>query len=289
MARMPVFTTADIQIAYDIAGDGPPLLLLHGFPQTRAMWEPVVRRLAERFTCVTADLRGYGASSKPGAAPDLSNYSFRAMAADQVALMAHLGFPEFHLAGHDRGGRTAHRLALDHPTAVRSLTVMDIVPTHHLLDHWSIEVSRAYYHWSFLAQPAPLPERMIGADPDLFFEACLLGWGGARLADFPRLEAYRAAWRDPATVGGMVNDYRAAVAVDYDHDARDLGRQVGCPALVLFGASGAMAKHFDVAATWAERLADMRAKTVPGGHFFVDQSPDATAAELLECLGPLSG
>jgi haloacetate dehalogenase len=286
---MPVFTTADIRIAYDIAGQGPPLLLLHGFPQTRALWAPVVRRLADRFTCVAADLRGYGASSKPEAAPDLANYSFRAMAADQVALMAHLGFPDFHLAGHDRGGRTAHRLALDHPGAVRSLTVMDIVPTHYLLDHWSKDVSRAYYHWSFLAQPAPLPERMIDADPDLFFETGLLGWGGARLDDFPALAAYRSAWRDPATIAGMVNDYRATMTVDYELDAQDLDRRVVCPSLVLFGSAGAMAGHFDVAGTWADRLADMRAQAIPGGHFFVDRSPDETAEALLGFLGSLNG
>ncbi len=166
---------------------------------------------------------------------------------------------------------------------------MDIVPTHFLLEHWSAAVSAAYYHWSFLAQPAPFPERLIGADPDYFYESCLLGWGGARLEDFLELEAYRAAWRDPAAIAGMTNDYRAALAVDYAHDAADLGRKVGCPALVLYGASGAMARHFDVPATWAGRLSDMRAKAVPGGHFFVDQHPEEVAAALAGFLGEVEG
>ena len=277
---MAIFENGGVPIAYEVAGQGPPLLLLHGFPQTRALWRPVAARLSDRFTCVMPDLRGYGASAKPDPGPDLAPYSFRAMAADQVALMAHLGFAAFHVAGHDRGGRAAHRLALDAPHAVRTLTVMDIVPTLHLLEHWSAEVSQAYFHWSYLAQPAPFPDRMICADPDHFYGACLLGWGGARLADFPELDAYRAAWRDPATIAGMTNDYRAAVTIDRAHDSADRDRRVECPALVLYGASGAMARLFDVPATWAPRLADMRAAAIPGGHFFVDQSPDATADAL---------
>lgn len=278
---MPYFTTRDgTVIAHDVVGEGPPVLLLHGFPQTRALWKPVMARLAGQFTCVAADLRGYGGSSKPSALHGPDAYSFRAMAGDQVALMRSLGFQTFDLVGHDRGGRVAHRMALDHPDAVRTLTVMDIVPTHHLLDHWSAAVSVAYFHWSFLAQPAPLPERMIGADPDAFFEACLLGWGGASLSDFPALEEYRTAWRDPATIAGMTSDYRAAVSVDHAHDTEDLERRVSCPALVLFGADGAMARMFDVAATWADRLDDMRAAPISGGHFFVDQCPDETAEAL---------
>jgi haloacetate dehalogenase len=281
---MAVFSTGDIQISYDVAGTGPALLLLHGFPQTRAMWDPIVPRLAERFTVVTADLRGYGASSKPKADPDLANYSFRAMAADQVALTDHLGVGTFHLVGHDRGARVAHRLALDHASKVASLCVMDIVPTHYLLSHWTKAVSIAYFHWTYLAQPAPFPEAMIAANPNHFFEACLMGWGGATLDDFPALETYRTAWRDPATIAGMTNDYRAAMAVDFALDAEDLGRKVDCPALVLYGDQGAMAKHFDMAEAWGERLSSMRLGAIPGGHFFVDQSPEATVAALLGFL-----
>ncbi|MDE4304153.1 alpha/beta hydrolase [Phaeobacter gallaeciensis] len=270
-------------IAYTQQGSGPAVLLLHGFPQTRAMWDAVAPRLAEQFTVVTADLRGYGDSSKPG---DMTAMSFREMGADQVALMHSLGHESFHLVGHDRGARTAHRMALDSPEAVASLTVMDIIPTHLLLGDLHQEVARAYYHWFFLAQPAPFPERMIGADPDYYFESCLLGWGGATLEDFPAeaLEAYRKSWRDPACIHAMCNDYRAAIDVDFALDAADLDRQVSCPALVLYGATGAMAKQYDVEATWAPRLANMRAAAIPGGHFFVDQHPSETAEALLDFL-----
>ena len=270
-------------IAYTQQGSGPAVLLLHGFPQTRAMWDTVAPRLAEQFTVVTADLRGYGDSSKPD---DMTAMSFREMGSDQVALMRSLGHESFHLVGHDRGARTAHRMALDSPEAVASLTVMDIIPTHLLLGDLHQEVARAYYHWFFLAQPAPFPERMIGADPDYYFESCLLGWGGATLEDFPAeaLEAYRKSWRDPACIHAMCNDYRAAIDVDFALDAADLNRQVSCPALVLYGATGAMAKQYDVEATWAPRLANMRATAIPGGHFFVDQHPSETAEALLDFL-----
>lgn len=282
-----VFTQGGVDIAYETGGDGPPLLLLHGFPQTRAMWARIAPRLAETHTVVCPDLRGYGASSKP---PGTENYSFRAMGADQLSLMAHLGFHRFHLAGHDRGGRTAHRMALDAPERVASLALMDIVPTHHLLTRLAPEVARAYYHWFFLAQPHPFPERMIGADPDAFYERCLLGFGKAALSDFAadQLAAYRAAWRDPETIRAMCDDYRAALDHDLALDAADLGRRVACPALVLWGEDGAMAGAYDVPGTWAERLERMEARAMPGGHFFPDQHPDATAAALAAFLAPLS-
>lgn len=283
---MAEMTLGGVTIAYDMAGAGPPVLLLHGFPQTRALWSQVAPALAERFTVVTADLRGYGGSSKPAAEKDLSNYSFRAMAGDMRALMAALGFERFQLVGHDRGARVAHRLALDAQEAVRSLTVMDIVPTLHLLEGFALPVARTYWHWAFLAQPAPFPEQTIGHDPDGFFETCLVGWGRAGLAAFDpdALAAYRAAWRDPATIAGMCNDYRAALEIDRAHDEADRGRSVGCPALVLYGGDGVMGQLYDVPATWRDRLADMRAEAMPGGHFFIDEAPEATAAQLLGFL-----
>lgn len=270
-------------VACSTGGSGPPVLLLHGFPQTRAMWARVAPRLAGRFTTVTADLRGYGGSSKPSG---MEHYTFREMGRDMFALMSRLGHERFHLVGHDRGARVAHRMALDGESRLMSLTLMDIVPTLHLLAQLDRKVAASYYHWFFLAQPAPLPERMILADSDHFFESCLLGWGGARLADFDPglLAAYRAAWRDPATVGAMCDDYRAALRLDFDLDAADLGRVVDVPSLVLHGADGAMAKAYDVPATWAPRLADMRHAAIPGGHFFIDTAPDATAAALLDFL-----
>lgn len=271
------------QIAYARGGSGPAVLLLHGFPQTHAMWHAVAPLLAVHFTVIAPDLRGYGASSKP---VDTQNYTFRAMAADQSALMASLGFDTFHLVGHDRGGRTAHRLALDAPDRVTSLSVMDIIPTHLLLDQLSRRVAKAYYHWFFLAQPAPFPEDMIAHDPDRYYASCLLGWGAAELSDFDAdaLAAYRTAWRDPDTIRGMCEDYRAALAYDFDLDAADLNRRVTCPALVMWGANGAMGQAYDVAATWADRLTDMRGIAVPGGHFFVDQHPEETAKALLDFL-----
>ncbi|SPF80723.1 alpha/beta fold hydrolase [Pseudoprimorskyibacter insulae] len=277
------FANGDQTVAYDVSGNGPPVLLLHGFPQTRAMWRPIAAQLRTRFTVITADLRGYGDSSAP---PRMEDMSFRAMSDDMIALMAHLGHDRFHLVGHDRGARTAHRMALDHAGAIQTLTVMDIVPTHLLLDQMTTPIARAYYHWFFLAQPAPLPETMIGHDPDAYFERCLLGFGKAELSDFDPvlLDDYRRAWRDPRKIAAMCNDYRAAIDVDFALDAADLNRRVTCPSLVLFGKDGAVARTLDVGATWLDRLTEMQAKPIPGGHFFPDQYPDETAQALLDFL-----
>ncbi|WP_299731143.1 alpha/beta hydrolase [uncultured Tateyamaria sp.] len=284
---MTQFTTPDgITIAYEKSGTGPPVLLLHGFPQTRAMWHAIAPVLARDFTVITADLRGYGDSTKPARMEDMS---FRAMAADQVALMQALGFEQFHLVGHDRGGRTAHRLALDHADSVLSLTLMDIVPTHLLLDDLSQQVARAYYHWFFLAQPEPIPETLIGYDPDTYFETCLAGWGG-RMDGFaePALNAYRKAWREPDCIRSMCNDYRAAIDVDFALDAQDLERQVDVPTLVLYGADGVMGQAYDVPDTWANRLSNMQSVALPGGHFFPDTHPQETSAALLSFLTELT-
>lgn len=275
-----------VRIACSVGGSGPPVLLLHGYPQCRALWARVGPILAARHTVVAADLRGYGDSDKPRSLPDASNYAFRAMAADQVGLMRRLGFPRFHLVGHDRGGRVAHRLALDHPDAVASLALLDIVPTHAVYAGMNRTVALTYWHWPFLAQPEPLPERLIGADPDFFYETCLVGWGAAKLADFDpdQLAAYRRAWRDPAMIHASSSDYRAAARIDLAHDEADLGRTVGCPALVLYGSAGALPKMFDVEACWRPRLADMTVATLPAGHFLIDGMPGETAAILLAFL-----
>ncbi len=266
-------------VAYSVFGSGPPIVLLHGYPQTRAMWARIAPDLAQRYTVIVPDLRGYGDSHKPA---DMAQMSFRAMGSDVVRLIDHLGHDRAHIIGHDRGARVAHRLALDVPDRVASLTVMDIVPTHHLLSDLTFQAAAAYYHWFFLAQPHPFPETMIGHDPDAYFERCLLGFGKASLADFEpdQLAAYRAAWRDPAMIRASTDDYRAAIALDYAMDAHDLGRKVTCPALVLYGRDGAMAQLMDVPATWTPRLADMQAQAITGGHFFPDQSPKETIAAL---------
>lgn len=266
-------------IAYRSIGDGPPVLLLHGFPQTHMMWHRVAEVLAAQFTVVAADLRGYGDSSKP---KGTKNYSFHNMAADQVALMNSLGFGCFHLVGHDRGARVAHRLALETPQAVKTITLMDIIPTHLLLSELSQSIARAYYHWFFLSQPTPMPETLIGADPDYYYENCLGGWGKADLKQFPAkaLDAYRKAWRDPDTIRGMCEDYRATLEYDFNYDAADLKQRLSCPALVLYGANGAMAAEYDVPQTWETRMTTMFSAPIPGGHFFVDESPDETVDAL---------
>jgi haloacetate dehalogenase len=276
----------DVVVNCMVGGGGPPVLLLHGFPQSLAMWARVAPRLAACFTVVAADLRGYGDSSKPRCAADCANYSFRAMADDQLAVMQALGFRRFHVVGHDRGGRTGHRMALDHPDAVISLTVMDIVPTYAMFMDTNRHVARAYWHWYFLSQPEPFPERLIGNDPDFFYETCLVGWGATRLEDFDAemLAEYRRCWRDPGMIHGSCSDYRAAASIDLEHDATDIDRRVACPTFALYGGSGAMARLFDIPGEWRKRCVDLRAATLPGGHFFVDQFPDETARLVADFL-----
>ncbi len=268
-----------IRIAYSIGGSGPPLLLLHGFPQTRALWARVAPALADTHTVICPDLRGYGDSGKPR---NVAAYSFREMARDQLALMSLLGHDRFAVAGHDRGARVAHRLTLDAPDAVTSLCLMDIVPTHTLLTELRMDVAQTYYHWFFLAQPGALIEDMIAADPDAYYHSCLTGWGAAALEDFDphQLAAYRESWRSRDTIRGMCNDYRAAIAHDVTDDAADLDARIACPTLILYGRDGAMARHYDVPATWEPKCADMRSGTIEGGHFFIDTAPEATIAAL---------
>jgi haloacetate dehalogenase len=273
-------------IACVVGGSGPPVLLLHGFPENMAMWTRVAPQLAGQFTVVCADLRGYGDSAKPRCLPDRSNYSFRAMAADQLGLMHRLGFERFHLVGHDRGGRTGHRLALDRPDVVLSLTVMDIVPTYAMFMDTSREVAGSYWHWYFLSQPEPFPERIIGNDPDFFYETCLVGWGATNISNFDRemIAEYRRAWRDPGMIHGSCSDYRAAASIDLDHDAADIDKRVQCPTLAFYGAAGQMARLFDIPAEWRKRCADLSTSSLPGGHFFVDQFPNDVAQTLTDFL-----
>lgn len=268
-------------------GSGPPVLLLHGYPQCVAMWGHIAPLIAKAgYSVVAADLRGYGDSSKPQSAPDHSTYSFRAMAQDQVSLMQALGHSHFHVIGHDRGGRTAHRMALDHPDRVLSLAVLDIVPTYAMFMQTNRHVSGAYWHWYFLSQPAPFPDHMIGCDPDFFFETCLVGWGKAALEKFDpaQLAEYRRCWRTPGMIHGSCSDYRAAATIDLAHDEADLARRVECRALVFWGGDGLMGRLFDMRAEWAKHLVDITPATLPGGHFFPDQLPRETAEILLEFL-----
>ena len=277
--------TGEVEINCVVTGHGPPILLLHGYPQNVAQWAALVPLLSSDLTVVCGDLRGYGDSSKPHANPDGTTYSFRAMAADQVAVMAALGFESFHVAGHDRGGRVAHRMALDHPERVRSLTVMDLVPTRAMYLDTNAKLARQYWQWYFLPLPEPFPERLIGADPDYYFENCLVVNGGTGLEgyDAEMLAEYRRCWRDPAMIHASCADYRAGATVDLEHDAADLDEKVGCPTLALWGGSGLLRTHFDIGAEWAKRCLDVRSAAIAGGgHFFPEQQPRETAAALLE-------
>lgn len=262
------------------AGSGPPLLLLHGYPQTHVMWHRVAPRLAEQFTVVAADLRGYGDSSKPKGDPDHGNYSKRTMARDNVELMAALGFNEFYVAGHDRGGRVSYRMAFDHPQRVKKLAVLDIVPTYTMFSNVTKDFAMNTYHWFFLAQPAPLPERLIGGDPEFYIRATLSRWSGNTDAFAPEaLAHYIEHFSDPACIHGSCEDYRAGATLDVAYDAADLGRnKISCPLLALWGA--ARGGGADRLAVWREWAVDVQGEGLPCGHFLPEEAPDATYTAL---------
>lgn len=257
-------------------GSGPPLLLLHGHPQTHLMWHRVAPRLADDFTVVVADLRGYGESSKPATTPDHEPYSKRAMARDQVAVMRELGFERFAVAGHDRGGRVAYRLALDHPDRVVKLAVLDIIPTGEALRRADMAFGLGYWHWFFLAQPAPFPERLIGHDPAGFYFQ-----GDRSIFDPAVLAAYLSSVQNPDTVHAMCEDYRAAVTIDFPLDEADRGkRRIACPVLVLWGGRGQLPGWYDVLAVWRDWADDVRGRAIASGHYLAEEAPEETFAEL---------
>jgi haloacetate dehalogenase len=269
-----------------IGGDGPPVLLLHGYPQTHAMWHRVAPELSRAFTVVCPDLRGYGDSDKPAGDPEHATYSKRANGNDQVAVMRRLGFERFALIGHDRGGRVAHRLCLDHPDAVSRVAVLDIVPTHRIFASTTKRIALSYYHWYFLAQPAPLPERLIEGDAQFYLEWMLGNWGSGLGIFAPEaLAEYRRCFADPATIHASCEDYRAAASIDLRHDEADMDRKVDCPLLALWGQKGVMERNFDVAATWRERASDVRGQAIDAGHFLAEEQPEATTAALRDFLG----
>jgi len=260
-------------------GQGPPLLLLHGHPQTHAEWHKIAPALGREFTLVMADLRGYGDSSKPPDGENHANYSKRAMALDQVEVMQHFGFERFAVVGHDRGGRVAHRMALDHPGRVTKLAVIDIVPTYKLLHNVTKEFATAYYHWFFLIQPAPFPETLIGNSIDFFMQRSF----GALMprAVTPQAYAeYLRCFKNPATLHSACEDYRAAASIDLEHDQADLDHKIACPLLALWAERGAMHRMFDVLATWRERASNVTGKPLPGGHFLPEEAPDQVLAEI---------
>ncbi len=273
--------TGGAQIHLRHAGAGEGLLLLHGYPQTHAMWHAVAPALADDFHVVCADLRGYGDSSKPPSDERHAPYAKRAMAADMAEVMSHFGHRRFAVAGHDRGARVAHRLALDHADRVTRLCVMDIVPTLHMFEHTDQAFATGYYHWFFLIQPGGLPERLIGADPDYFLDAKLGHWSarGARFDPAAHAE-YRRCFRNPDTLHASCEDYRAAAGIDLEHDAADRGRKLGCPVLALWGERGFVHRTYDVPAVWRQYAQTVSAKSLDCGHFLAEEAPREVIAEL---------
>jgi haloacetate dehalogenase len=267
-------------------GSGPPLLLLHGNPFTHLSWHKFAPRLAQEFTVVATDLRGYGDSEKPPGGADHSGYSFRAMAQDQVDVMAALGFERFMAAGHDRGARVVHRMCLDHPEKVLRVSILDIIPQHHLFNNVTQAWATASYHWFFMIQPAPMPERLMSADPDFFIEKKLAKtdqglsfFGAAALAE------YKRCFRNPATVHAMCEDYRACATVDLAMDREDFaaGRSIACPVQLLWGATGAVGRLHQPVEVWRAYAADIRdARALTCGHYLSEEAPEETYRALRE-------
>lgn len=265
-------------------GSGPPLLLLHGFPQTHFIWHKVAPRLADSFTLVIPDLRGYGDTDKPPSAEDHAPYCKRVMALDAVELMRSFGFERFFVAGHDRGGRAAHRLALDYPQAVARLMVLDISPTLTMYERTTLQFATWYYHWFFLIQPAPLPETLIAADPIFYLRSKVGNWGSAGLSLFdPRALAEYERCFTPAAIHAMCEDYRASASIDLDHDREDrhADNRLQCPVRVLWGERGVVNKLFTPVVDWAERShGPVTGGTMPSGHYIPEETPDLLIAQM---------
>jgi len=275
------------EIACRIAGQGEPLLLLHGHPQTQAIWHKVAPYLTSQFTVVLADLRGYGDSGKPEPDAEHLNYSKREMAKDQFELMAALGFNQFSVVAHDRGARVAHRLARDHPQAVKRLVLMEIAPTLSMYRQTTETFARAYWHWFFLIRPAPLPEALIKADPDLYLRS-VMGSRSAGMQPFTK-EAYADYLRClqlDGTARGICEDYRASAGIDLQHDEVDLnaGRKVKCPLLVLWGEQGTVGKCFAPLAEWEKVAENVQGEALPCGHYIAEEQPELLLEKVLPFL-----
>jgi haloacetate dehalogenase len=265
-----------------VGGSGPPLLLLHGSPQTLVMWHLVAPKLTDDFTVIATDLRGYGDSSKPESAPDHEPYSKRAMAEDQVSVMKSFGFERFALCGHDRGGRVGYRMALDHPGVVTRLAVLDIIPTWEAFARADMSFGLGYWHWFFLAQPFDLPERLLAAEP----EKALFRGGSEAIAP-EAMEEYVRCLRDPETIHATCEDYRAAATIDYEHDAedREADRRIACPLLALWGSGGFLEGHYDVLEVWRGWAEDVRGRSIDSGHYIPEEAPEETLAEVRAFFG----
>ena len=283
MHKFASVATSSATINIAIHGNGAPLLLLHGYPETHRMWRKVAPALAEGFSVVCADLRGYGDSSKPEGTADHGNYSKRAMAQDMIEVMAALGHREFMIAGHDRGGRVAYRLALDHPAAVTRLALLDIVSTKAVYEQAGMALATAYYHWYFLIQPRPLPERLIGSDPEFWLDMLT-----AKLAVNPStfsdaiMAEYLRTFGTPEGIHAVCEDYRAGAGIDLANDRTDVsaGRKIDCPTLILWGARSVVGKLFQPLETWRDLVASPMGEAIDCGHFLPEEQPAETLRAL---------
>ena len=288
--RQAVIETSETAINLVAGGEGPPVLLLHGYPQTHVMWHKVAPSLAARYAVVAPDLRGYGDSGKPAADGDPECYSKRRMAQDLLEAMTALGYERFHVVGHDRGARVGHRMALDAPGRVRSFTALDVAPSQAAFDAMDSSLAFAWFHWHLMRQPYPFPETLIGADPKFYLDFLLERWTAVEGAiDEAAYAEYLRCFADPETIRATCADYRA-IDADLAHDEVDRGRQLTCPALVLWG--GDMAKRpgwqtgrgLDILSAWRERAEDVRGRALDCGHFLAEEAPEETAAEILKFL-----
>ena len=278
-------TTSSATINLLKGGNGYPILLLHGYPQTHVMWHKVAPHLAQDFTVVVSDLRGYGDSSKPEAEADHASYAKRVMAQDQVEVMQQLGYPEFYVVGHDRGARVAHRMALDYPQRIKKLAVLDIVPTYELYATTDQEFATAYYHWFFLIQPHPLPETLIGANSEYFLRTCLERWSKNFSAFTPEaLAEYIRCFSQPETIHATCEDYRAAASIDLVHDQADLNQKIMCPLLILWGSQGIIGRKYNVLEMWRTRAKNVIGEAIASGHFLPEEAPEATYQALYKFL-----
>ena len=272
----------EVTINYIVGGSGPPLLLLHGYPQSHVMWHKIADQLAEQYTVIASDLRGYGDSSKPPTTDNHEPYSKRSMAMDQVRLMKHLGYDRFYVVGHDRGGRVAHRMALDNQDVITKLVVMDIAPTYTMYKTTDMEFAKAYYHWFFLIQPYDLPERMIGTDAEHFLRKKFGQWGRDSDAFTDEaLNEYVRCWT-PETIHASCEDYRASASIDLEHDQVDIdnGNKIKCPLLCLWGEKGFVGNKYDVVAEWSKWASSVEGHGLPCGHYLPEEAPKETIAAL---------
>jgi haloacetate dehalogenase len=282
--RRQTIQTSGTSINVMTGGEGSPLLLLHGFPQTHILWRKVAPDLARNYTLIMPDLRGYGDSGKPPAGENHVNYSKRSMARDQVEVMEKLGYRQFAIVSHDRGSRVAHRLTLDHPDRVTKLVLMDVCPTHYMYRTTDKEMASAYFHFFFFIQPAPFPETLMGRGVD----ETLNFFMGSVMPDGIEPQAYaeyRRCFSDPATIHAACEDYRAAASIDLEHDEADMDQKIACPLLVLWGAKGLVGRKYDVLSIWRERANRVSGKALPGGHWIPEEYPRELLAEIELFLG----